>query len=120
MTTTEADDLPQQLLDLLPKLPVYTDRKDGAALVTQYCFPVSPQTVKSWPLDWSYPNGCAVTRTEAYLRHAWSKMRRGHPTTNRWPWLRRAKTETARPWPHLASDPMSGNRAATRCTRHLA
>jgi hypothetical protein len=89
--TAENDDveLPQHLLDLLPKLPVNMDRKDGAALVSQHCFPVSPKTIKDWPLPWTCPNGKALAPTEAYLKFAVRKAARAHPTTNRWLRLKR-------------------------------
>jgi hypothetical protein len=80
----DAIELPQHLQDLLETLPETMNRKDGAKLVSDYLFRVSPQTVKAWPLGWSAPNGCAIDKTARYLKYAYRKALQAGPTTARW------------------------------------
>ena len=72
----ECAELPQDLIDLLPTLPVKIDRKAGAQLVTAHVFPTSAKTVKSWPLPWECPNGRAIAPPATYLAYAIRKARR--------------------------------------------
>jgi hypothetical protein len=77
-------ELPQELVDVADALAAYIDRKDGAALVTQYVFPTSPKTVKSWPLPWECPNGKAIAPPSTYLAYAIWKARRNRAGNARW------------------------------------
>jgi hypothetical protein len=78
------DELPQHLLELVRTLPAQIDRKAGAQLVSEYVFPVSAQTVKSWPLRWTCPNGRALASPASYLTFAHRKARQAGATTPRW------------------------------------
>jgi hypothetical protein len=73
MPSENEETLPQHLLDLLATLPAKTDRRAGAQLVSAHIFPVSPETLKSWPLPWEYPNGRAIAPSASYVTYAWQK-----------------------------------------------
>ena len=88
----EQIELPQWLLDVVDAMPAKIDRKAGAALVTEYLFPTSPKSVKSWPLDWECPNGKAIAPPAAYLGYGLLKARKASTGNARW---FRATTETA-------------------------
>ena len=50
--------------------PVRVDRKVGARIVTQECFPISPRTLERWPLKWRRINGRALVDTKELLAEA--------------------------------------------------
>jgi hypothetical protein len=52
------------------KLPRYADRRQLAALHTQYFGPLSPRTLEVWPLAWRTVNGRAVASVEEFLAEA--------------------------------------------------
>jgi hypothetical protein len=61
------------------ELPVRVDRRTGAALVSQYYFPVSWRTLEVWPLTWRRVNGKAVADTAALFKVAEAKLRAATP-----------------------------------------
>ncbi len=70
----EKEDLPQYLLDILKELPVNTDRKTGAPIITKHFFPVSPRTLEAWPLPTKHVNGKAIVPTAALFEIAYAKL----------------------------------------------
>jgi hypothetical protein len=54
----------------LTKLPVRVTREQGAALVTQFYFKVSPRSLERWPIPWRHLNGKAHGETVDLVRHA--------------------------------------------------
>jgi hypothetical protein len=54
----------------LTKLPVRVTREEGAALVTQFYFKVSPRSLERWPIAWRRLNGKAHGDTVDLFRHA--------------------------------------------------
>jgi len=71
---SDADDLPQELIELLAALPANVDRKTGAKLVTQYLYPASHRSLERWPLAWRRVNGRAVTCTAGLFRYAYTQL----------------------------------------------
>ena len=51
-------------------IPVRTDRKRGAALITLLYFPISPRTLEKWPVTWVRVNGKATTTTAELFAEA--------------------------------------------------
>ncbi len=68
------NDLPPYLAELLATLPVNTDRKTGADLITRYLFPISHRTLERWPLRWRHVNDRAITPTAELLREAYARL----------------------------------------------
>jgi hypothetical protein len=66
--------LPQQLLDVLAKLPAYIDRRTAAAIITQYFFPISHRTLEVWSVPIQHVNGKAIGPTEVYFERAYCKL----------------------------------------------
>ncbi len=68
------------MLDIIPShpdlnaLPARVDRRTGAALVTQYYFPVAPRTLEAWPLDWVQVNNKATCATADLFTVAQAKL----------------------------------------------
>jgi hypothetical protein len=56
-------ELPAYLKDVLKRLPLHVNRRQGAELITQYFFPVSPRTLEVWPLSTRRVNGQAISET---------------------------------------------------------
>lgn len=52
------------------RLPRFADRKQLAAIHTQYFGPQSHRTLESWPLDWRRVNGRAVASVREFLAEA--------------------------------------------------
>jgi hypothetical protein len=71
--TTEAE-LPPHIAEALKELPAYVDRRTGAALITQYLFPVSHRTLEAWDLPTRLVNNKAVTETRGLLEIAYAKF----------------------------------------------
>jgi hypothetical protein len=90
---SEAIELPPELADVVDTMAAQIDRRDGAALVTRYLFPTTKQTVKSWPLNWSCPNGKALASPAEYLGFALMKARNASHGNSRW--FRAAAPQTA-------------------------
>ncbi|RVT97660.1 hypothetical protein EOD42_07535 [Rhodovarius crocodyli] len=61
------------LLDFT-KIPPRVDRRAGAALLTQYMFPISKRTLEAWPLTWRRVNGKAVVETKELFALAQQKL----------------------------------------------
>ena len=56
------------------RIPVRTDRKRGAALVTLLYFPISPRTLEKWPVTWVRVNGKATTTTAELFAEAEARL----------------------------------------------
>ena len=56
--------------EILNELPARVDRQDGAALITQLLFPISPRTLERWPVTWRRINGRALVETYELLVEA--------------------------------------------------
>jgi hypothetical protein len=68
---TRGPDIPAQLQE---RIPVRTDRKRGAALVTLLYFPISPRTLEKWPVTWVRVNGKATTTTAELFAEAEARL----------------------------------------------
>ena len=55
-------------------IPVRTDRKRGAALITLLYFPISPRTLEKWPVTWVRVNGKATTTTAELFAEAEARL----------------------------------------------
>ena len=67
----EGPAIPAQLRE---RIPVRTDRKHGAALVTLLYFPISPRTLEKWPVTWVRVNGKATTTTAELFAEAEARL----------------------------------------------
>jgi hypothetical protein len=63
--------------ELLARLPVRVDRRTGAAIVTQFFFPVSRRTLESWQLPTAHANGRALIETKDLIEAAEAKLGTG-------------------------------------------
>ena len=60
-------EIPEEILN---ELPARVDRQDGAALITQLLFPISPRTLERWDVEWQLINGKALAETRKLLAKA--------------------------------------------------
>ncbi|WP_322994248.1 hypothetical protein [Castellaniella sp.] len=51
-------------------LPLHVDRERGAALITEFYFPVSPRSLERWPIATRRLNGRAIMSTRVLLGEA--------------------------------------------------
>lgn len=55
-------------------LPEFADRQKLAAIISSRYFPVTPRTIRTWPLAVWHPNKKAVHSVEEALAYAEKKM----------------------------------------------
>jgi hypothetical protein len=58
----------------LTGVPARADRREGAKLVTQHFFPVSPRTLEAWDLPWRHVNGKAICDVAELFALAQAKL----------------------------------------------
>lgn len=63
--------LPPELEEVAAGLPVRTDRRTLAGVITKYFFPISHRTLEAWPLPTQLVNGKAIVPTIVGLKMAY-------------------------------------------------
>lgn len=66
--------LPKRLVDVLARVPVYSDRRCGAALLTHHVFPVSHRSLEVWPVPWQHVNNKAIALTVVLFAVAYARL----------------------------------------------
>ena len=51
-------------------LPLHVDRERGAALISEFYFPISPRSLERWPVETRRLNGRAIMSTRELLGEA--------------------------------------------------
>jgi hypothetical protein len=65
--------LPPHLEALLSSLPVNSNKRGAAAIISKEVFPVSYRTLEAWPIPTKIVNGQSVAATRDWLALAWAK-----------------------------------------------